>query len=588
MKGLNLSKLQKISADDHTTTFRHPDGHEVKIAHSRLSPKLRAELDSLPMNKAKGFADGGEAETNDVGKGTPVTINIAPQAFQPQPGPVNAPGAPLPPPSQAAQPSPHALPAPTPGSPQATGKFDPTYVNPHGLAPEPEENPQPDQAQAAPAAAPKAQPKAARAPAGGGGAPAMPENAVQPGSPEAQAQMAPAPVQNLKGELTAEQQAWQNDLNNGHIQPKTYHDLFEKKSTLGKIGTIFGLLLGGAGSGLTHQPNALIEMMDREIMNDLEAQKQSKANAQNYYRLNLEHQKNEMEKRKLTLQEQMAPAQLRAMDVETQIKAYTLAQSQMLQSSYHNLVMNVNKMPEGPQKEAAKQQLGMIYSKIGEKINNLNDQAAGAAEYYNMMFGPQGSAGGASDESQFQRRMNGMRALGPAGESRAKDIEAKHFPGLKGQASIELTPGDREAINSGMDFDQKLHRFMKWTAQHSGDISPSDRHQGEAMAAELQGAYRQATHGGVYKEGEQNFISKLIDSEPTKFFNEIRVMPQLRAIAHENRARLNQMVKSKGFEGYEGAQGGGGGSEGTIERWDPKGKRTIIYDAKTKKPIGVK
>lgn len=132
----------------------------------------------------------------------------------------------------------------------------------------------------------------------------------------------------------------------------------------------------------------------------------------------------------------------------------------------------------------------------------------------------------------------------------SRDMESKHFPGLKGQSSVPLSEGDREGLNSGISFDQKLHRFMDWTKNHSGDLSPSDRNTGEAMAAELQGAYRQATHGGVYKEGEQNFISRLIDSTPTKFFNEIRVMPQLQAISSENQARVDQLAKSKGFEGY--------------------------------------
>ena len=74
----------------------------------------------------------------------------------------------------------------------------------------------------------------------------------------------------------------------------------------------------------------------------------------------------------------------------------------------------------------------------------------------------------------------------------------------------------------------------------------------EWRAAELQGAYRQATNGGVFKQGEQNFISKLIDSTPTKFFNEIRVLPQLGVIAKDNQRRLDTKLKGMGFEGYPG------------------------------------
>jgi len=48
---LNLSKFKRVSSDKTTTTLRHDDGHEVKIAHSALSPKLRGHLASLPEHK---------------------------------------------------------------------------------------------------------------------------------------------------------------------------------------------------------------------------------------------------------------------------------------------------------------------------------------------------------------------------------------------------------------------------------------------------------------------------------------------------------------------------------------------------------
>jgi len=49
----NLSNFKKLKSDKDTTVLRHKDGHEIRIAHSALSPKVRAELHALPM------ADGG-------------------------------------------------------------------------------------------------------------------------------------------------------------------------------------------------------------------------------------------------------------------------------------------------------------------------------------------------------------------------------------------------------------------------------------------------------------------------------------------------------------------------------------------------
>lgn len=529
MANFDLSKFKKVASDKKMTTLKHVDGHELKIAHHNLSPKLKSELEKLEMdsgeapskmNKPK-MAEGGSvhkyAEDGDVQSDysypdmnkhkvqPPVVVHIhnAPQPSQ-TPSPM-----PTPPPQEAQAPvldapvPPPGSPAPTPGSPGATGIADPNYVDPNV--------PQPDRAPAEEAAPEQPQEQDAQAP---------------PAAPAQQQK------EQIKGDILNHAAAMENDLNTGQIKPETYHDLFAKKDTLGKIGSIFGLIVGGAGAGLTHQPNALMEMMNNEISRDLEAQKQSASNRQNFLKI---HQDIGLQK-----------AQTDAVNLAN-------AKISMMQTSFHSLQDSVNKMPEGPAKDAKKQALGYVYSQMKDGIVNAADAAAGAQAFMGMMSGGQGSG----SQQGFQQRQKMLNLMGPVGENMSKFETERTFPGLKGEASIPLTSGDRDAINSGMDFDQKLHRFMEWTKGHSGDVSPSDRHQGEALAAELQGAYRQATHGGVYKEGEQNFISKLIDSEPTKFFNQIRVLPQLNAIANENQQRVNQLVKSKGFSGYEGAKSSG-------------------------------
>ena len=50
-------------------------------------------------------------------------------------------------------------------------------------------------------------------------------------------------------DILPETQAFKSDVDNGHIQPKTYADLFHDKGVLGKLGTIFGLMIGGAEQG---------------------------------------------------------------------------------------------------------------------------------------------------------------------------------------------------------------------------------------------------------------------------------------------------------------------------------------------------
>lgn len=222
-QGLDLSKFRKISVDKKSTTLRHSRGHEIKVAHSGMSPKMKEQIEALPVY----MAEGGEVDTpdedvTDTGGETPVGEVATPVKEATAP-PVE-PDASAPPTEAPATSDTYAPPAP---------------------------NREPD-ASPPPAPAPRR-------------------------SPTAQ-------------ELNAEDQEFARDMEKGHITPETTSSLFAKKDTLGKIGTLFGLLVSGFGSGLAGQPNAVMQMMQNEINNDLEAQKQTNNNARNWYHLSLQHE----------------------------------------------------------------------------------------------------------------------------------------------------------------------------------------------------------------------------------------------------------------------------------------------------------
>ena len=74
---LDLSKFRKVSSDGKTSTFKHRDGHEIKIAHSKLSGEMRAQLDKLPISNGKvenyafgtpsaGSSDDSSSDTSDL------------------------------------------------------------------------------------------------------------------------------------------------------------------------------------------------------------------------------------------------------------------------------------------------------------------------------------------------------------------------------------------------------------------------------------------------------------------------------------------------------------------------------------------
>lgn len=125
----------------------------------------------------------------------------------------------------------------------------------------------------------------------------------------------PASAQEFENEAAL----FADDMQRGHIKPETMQELYGKKDTLGKVGTLFGLLVSGMGSGLSGQPNAVLQMMNQEIERDLDAQKASNQNAQNWLRLSQAHQRQKAEIPQIEAQTKQANA-------ETSLVPYRQAQ----------------------------------------------------------------------------------------------------------------------------------------------------------------------------------------------------------------------------------------------------------------------
>lgn len=205
-------------------------------------------------------------------------------------------------------------------------------------------------------------------------APSQPQGIAQ--QPEYQQAFQQYQQDHLK-QFAQEDAAFQHDLQNGHVTPKTYSDLFADKGTLGKIGTIFGLMMSGAGSGLARQPNMLLHMMDNEIGNDIEAQKQSKGNAQNFIRLNQQNAMNQ--------------AQIKGLNMNTSIQANTFARMQANRAALHHLVQQTQSMPIGSaQRAQAEQTLAALSQSVNTENYNLADQASANMARMKMMLGDSG------------------------------------------------------------------------------------------------------------------------------------------------------------------------------------------------------
>lgn len=574
MSVMSYKGFKKVAQDEHTATFRHEKfGHEIKIAHKKLTPKLKGQLDAIPIQKLAGgggvmpsgpcmnpgchsygkphpnchcggaYAQGGEVSHKSgcpyagcqkfSSGGAPVGESKASEEIHPfdaLKGALSTAASqeefdktmeslpkspeeerimsqePIKPAATLASTSPTAGLGQLPMSPPEPTATTPAQTE---LAPQGRPGGAYDEYQAAN----QEQLGALEQQKVGAQAEALTRGNMQAaqGAHERayQADLAAATktFNDTMTHLNDQEAKLQQDVANGHIDPKRY---LNSMTTGGKIATGIGLILGGMGAGLTRGPNTAFQYLQSQIDRDIDAQRTDLGKKQNLLAHNIQLMGNARAGMDLT--------RLQHLDIlNSQIRAEAgkagtpMAQAQALAIE------------------------GEIGAKKAEIKRNMAIQRT-------MM----GGGGSADPESQFQSRMQFLRMNGA--EGMAKDLESKHVAGIPGQASVELTAENRNDLQAKHNFDQKLGQYIEFAQKNGGSLNPQVAAHGKALAAELQGLYRQATHGGVYKEGEAHFIDQLIDSNPTKFFNTWRgVIPKAQALLESNRDSLGSLKKSLGF-----------------------------------------
>lgn len=482
---LDLSKFKKVKSDKNTSVFQHADGHQISVAHGRLSPKLKEQLDKLPMDKSSGrqrFAEGTPAVPAEYVPG------------QSDPGPEATTGTNL---------------ANTDSQPQQT------------LAPDDSVQQAPQQPDAAAPAEQPADDSQASGPDMGTSGPQLPQ--AQQTAQDYKTQLA--------GDFAKEDVLWQQDLANQHISPETYKSLFAKKDTIGKVGTLLGLLVGGAGAGLTHQQNPVMKMMDDELQRDLDAQKQSKNNAQNWLRLQQQHQ--------------LTNAQSGKIGVESAVAQNALALNKMRQATFHALVDQTNKITDPAQRQMQQAKLGMVYQAMGSEIANANDQAAGAESLYKTITGS-----GTQNGNVGQQRALKSGMLGPMGEKAANFNESNSIPGADGnmiQTSLPVPQQTRNEVQAMNILDSKAQDLLDYAKANKGSLSPSVRAKGAQKAEELTSFYNASLGSGGLTAGRLKWLDEQIKKNPTSIFQDVLGNnSRVQEIKDSNATRRNMLIQSVG------------------------------------------
>lgn len=278
---MDLSKFRKVSSDDKTSTFRHYEGHEIKVAHGKLSSKLRDQLNKMPLHKSKDrphkYADGGDVQMDDQ------------QAAYQNAYPPSEPSAPIPIPDDpvgaAYATAANESNSPTPQAPQPAAMPDnsapagPATMN-QPVNPDPYGTMGALNQQMAGAKEEGAGKQAEARALGAAGAQNVAQEQAYQKNIEANANAyntAIAPYMKERAALTS-------DINNGHINPRKYMD---SMSTGGKLATGIGLILGGMGAGLTHGPNLAFKGLQDNIERDIQAQRDELGKKQNLLAHNL-------------------------------------------------------------------------------------------------------------------------------------------------------------------------------------------------------------------------------------------------------------------------------------------------------------
>ena len=275
----DLSKFKKVHEGPEHALLSHPDGHQIVISKKNLHPRMKKELESLPIaKKTERFADGGESGASGPGSIDSLDpearidymANAAggvPTAAQlPRMTPYNPTGAPgltnAPLPQSYMQPAAPQAPGANIGNPSIDYRVGPMQQYEKDIRSGVAQQQQGIQQQAA-----------------AEGMLGTQEAAAQ-GERQSRLLEVKQDYEQKHQELMDEtKQAVQDSYQS--IDPDRY---WNNRGDAGKVSTAIGLILGGIGGGLLHQENPALAFLNKQIDRDVNAPVADQTNRQNVYK----------------------------------------------------------------------------------------------------------------------------------------------------------------------------------------------------------------------------------------------------------------------------------------------------------------
>lgn len=259
------------------------------------------------------------------------------------------------------------------------------------------------------------------------------------------------------------------------------HHFWDSKSTLGKIGTIVGLIGGGIGSGLLHQdPTAFLQ---QQIDKDIDAQKANLGKKQSLLDYNLKQFNNLKDATEMTRIMQMD-------QVKDQLGLAAAKAGDPVRKS------EVLGKVAAYQKEIDDRTYRLAATRA---LSQINGQGAGSP------------GGPGINPHTVEQSLNALRTLDPA---KAKEVEQRVIPNV-GVASVPVNDKTREAFAAGHTFIQQMDQLEAFRKEHRGAMVGAAADEGHRLAELARNSFRIAQGEGVFKEGSKQFNEKLIP-DPTQ------------------------------------------------------------------------
>lgn len=356
-----------------------------------------------------------------------------------------------------------------------------------------------------------------------------------------------------KQEMDQEAAGLKQDFASGQIKPKTISDLMADKGLFSRIGTAFGLLLSGAGAGLTGQPNALLGLMQKQIDQDFEAQGKNITNAQNLRKMNWDHQEQLIKQKNMGFEGERTQAQTALDKMETNIKGDANGRLNINFGIAKHLSDIVNKYPAGdPRRVQAEQQLAGLNGMLDASNSNLLGVAAARVAMLKSLGGGQGGTG-TGDPNEFRAEQNLLR-MSPQTASLANDREGRFINGIGVAPAGEVTQAKKDQLESANLVNLKGKEIMNFikntnpvtlTLPNSAESKKLQQMVGEFTTYYGKGIPISQTEGG------RNWIDHQLKENPGSIPAQIMHEPaRFQEVIDSNAQRLDQALSGPGGLGF--------------------------------------